>query len=381
MKTERKIFIAFLLNAFFSVFELIGGIFTGSVAIISDAVHDFGDALSIGLAYLLEKKSKRQPDNLYTYGYARYSVLGAVITNTILIFGSIFVIINAINRIINPVVIQYNEMIIFAIIGVCVNFLATYFTRDGETLNQKAVNLHMLEDVLGWGIVLLGAIVMKFTNFSIIDPLLSILVASFIMVNALKSYKEILDLFLEKTPSKFDVEKIKQALLNINEVDDVHHVHVWSLDGSNHYATMHIVSANSDIAFIKQNVKEKLKELGINHTTIEIEGLNEDCGEKVCLVNVNMSAHGHCHHHFHSYKGHDNCQCQVANSNKDANYANQNELPIFINEDVNCSCCKPESKWNSNFDRRSSKKDIWYDPMKSSKRVKTSEDSNDSGNE
>lgn len=164
MKTEKSILIAFLLNMFFSIFEIIGGIFTNSVAIISDAIHDFGDSVSIGISYFLEKKSKKKPDDKYTYGYTRYSILGATVTNTILIIGSILVIFNAIERIINPAQINYDGMIIFAVFGVAVNFLATYFTKNGHSLNQKAVSLHMLEDVLGWLVVLIGAIVIKFTR-------------------------------------------------------------------------------------------------------------------------------------------------------------------------------------------------------------------------
>ena len=301
MKTMRNILVAFLLNAFFSVFELLGGIFTGSVAIISDAVHDLGDAMSIGFAYLLEKKSKKQPDNTYTYGYARYSVLGALITSTILIVGSIFVILNAINRIINPVAINYDGMIVFAIIGAVVNFLAAYFTREGDSLNQKAVNLHMLEDVMGWVVVLIGAVAMKFTDISIIDPLLSIVVAAFILVNALKSCKSILDLFLEKIPSNFNVEQIKRDLMKIDEVQDVHHVHIWSMDGTSHYATLHVVTSFFDLPFIKNIVKEKLNEMGINHVTVEIECTGEECLEKECHVDVINSTCGCGHHHHHGH--------------------------------------------------------------------------------
>ena len=128
MKTEKNILIAFILNLSFSIFEFIGGIFTGSVAILSDSVHDIGDAVSIGISYFLEKKSKKQPDKTYTYGYARFSVMGSVITTLILLFGSCAVIYNAVIRIFNPVEINYNGMIIFAVIGAVVNFLAAYFT-------------------------------------------------------------------------------------------------------------------------------------------------------------------------------------------------------------------------------------------------------------
>ncbi|MBR5246131.1 MAG: cation transporter, partial [Clostridia bacterium] len=174
MRTEKNILIAFILNLSFSIFEIIGGFFTGSVAIVSDAIHDMGDAASIGISYFLEKKSKKQPDETYTYGYARFSVIGSVITTLILLFGSVMVIYNAVMRIFNPVEINYNGMIIFAVVGAVVNFIAAYFTKDGDSLNQKAVNLHMLEDVLGWIVVLIGAIIMRFTDISIIDPIMSI---------------------------------------------------------------------------------------------------------------------------------------------------------------------------------------------------------------
>ena len=208
MKTEKNILLAFILNLAFSVFEFVGGIFTGSVAIVSDALHDIGDAASIGISYFLEKKSKKQPDEEYTYGYARYSVFGSVITTVILLFGSIMVISNAVNRIIEPAEINYNGMIVFAIIGTSVNLAAAFLTRDGNSLNQKAVNLHMIEDVLGWVVVLLGAIVMRFTDFALIDPIMSIGVAVFILVNALKNLKEAIDLFLEKTPHGVAVKEI-----------------------------------------------------------------------------------------------------------------------------------------------------------------------------
>jgi cobalt-zinc-cadmium efflux system protein len=150
MKTEKNILLAFLLNLAFSLFEFLGGIFTGSVAILSDAVHDIGDAVSIGVSFFLERKAKRLPDATYTYGYARYSVLGGIITTLILLIGSLAVIYNAVNRLFHPTEIHYNGMILFAIVGVLVNFFAALLTREGNSLNQKAVNLHMLEDVLGW---------------------------------------------------------------------------------------------------------------------------------------------------------------------------------------------------------------------------------------
>ena len=297
MKSEKNILIAFILNFAFSIFEFIGGIFTGSVAIISDAVHDIGDAASIGTSFFLEKKSKKQPDEKYTYGYARYSVIGSVITTVILLFGSAVVIYNAISRIIEPKEINYNGMIVFAVIGVIVNLLAAMFTREGGSLNQKAVNLHMLEDVLGWIVVLIGAIVMRFTDFYIIDPIMSICVALFIFVNAIKNMKEILNIFLEKLPSGIELEEIKHHISKIEGVLDVHHIHIWTLDGQTNYATMHIVS-NGDNHTVKHLVREELKEHGISHVTLEIEEEGEHCHEEHCHVEVAHS-HGHHHHHHH----------------------------------------------------------------------------------
>jgi len=298
MKTERNILIAFLLNMSFSIFELVGGIFTNSVAIISDAVHDFGDSISIGISYFLEKKSKKKPDNKYTYGYTRYSILGAIITNTILITGSILVIVNAIKRIINPVEINYEGMIIFAVFGVIVNFLATQFTKEGDSLNQKAVNLHMLEDVLGWLVVLIGAIIIKFTEINIIDAIMSIGVAIFILVNALKSFKSIVDLFLEKIPNGIEIEELKEHIFEIKNVIGVHHIHVWSMDGFNNYATMHVVTDLKDTKELKNEIKEELKEHGISHTTIEIEEAGYECDETECTVDTE---HQHTHHHHHHH--------------------------------------------------------------------------------
>lgn len=295
MKTEKNIFIAFLLNLTFSLFEFVGGVITGSVAILSDAIHDVGDATSIGISWFLERKSKKQPDRTYTYGYLRYSVIGSVITTFVLLFGSAAVIVSAVGRIITPTQIHYDGMILFAVVGVVVNFIAAQVTKEGDSLNQKAVNLHMLEDVLGWAVVLVGAIVMRFTDISVIDPLMSIGVAVFIVINAVKNLKEILDLFLEKLPQGMDLEEIKDHILHIDQVEDVHHIHIWSMDGNNHYATMHIVTTG-DHHKIKHLVKEELQEHGIGHATLELEAPGEHCHEKECSVKACRQHHHHHHH-------------------------------------------------------------------------------------
>ncbi len=296
MKTEKNILIAFLLNISFSILEFIGGAFSNSVAIMSDAIHDLGDATSIGVSYFLERKSKKGPDEKYTYGYIRYSVMGSLITTVILLVGSLIVVFNSIKRIINPVEVNYNGMLIFAVFGVIINFGAAYFTREGDSLNQKSVNLHMLEDVLGWVVVLIGAIIMKFTDISLIDPIMSICVSSYILINTLKNFQEIIELFLEKTPKGISIPELEEHITEIKGIIGVHHIHVWSIDGYSHFATMHVIT-NEDGEKIKKKVKEELKEHGIGHSTIEIEKENEHCKDEECHVEVAAEVGGHHHHH------------------------------------------------------------------------------------
>lgn len=296
MKTQKNILIAFLLNFSFAIIEFIGGALTGSVAIASDAIHDLGDAMSIGLAYFLEKKSKEKPDEEYTYGYARYSVLGSFITTMILIVGSLFVIYHAIQRFFYPEVINYNGMIIFAIIGVIVNIAAAYVTKEGDSLNQKAVNLHMIEDVLGWVVVLVGAVVIKFTKFYAIDSIMSLLVAGFILYNAMKNLNSVLNLFLEKSPDSIKIDEIKSHLLELEDVEDIHHIHFWSLDGNNHFITMHVVT-QGEADIVKENIRTKLKELGICHATLELELPGEKCEHDECDLEFDVDTHHHHHHH------------------------------------------------------------------------------------
>ncbi len=301
MKTEKNILIAFILNLAFSIFEFVGGALTGSVAILSDAVHDIGDAASIGISYFLERKSKKQPDEIYTYGYSRFSVVGSLITTVILLFGSTMVTYNAVVRLFHPVPIDYSGMIVFALIGAGVNLLAALLTKDGDSLNQKAVNLHMLEDVLGWLVVLIGAVVMRFTDFAILDPILSICVSVFIFINAVKNLKQIENLFLEKIPADINLQEIKEHLCEIDGVLDVHHIHIWSLDESSHYATMHVVAENGGHE-LKDKIRKELKHHNICHVTLEFETPGEHCHSEICHVERSGGCgHGHHHHHHHHH--------------------------------------------------------------------------------
>lgn len=186
MKKENKILTAFLLNLFFCIFEFIGGIFTGSVAIISDAVHDLGDAVSIGASFFFERKSSKAADEKEK---EKYIFIGGALTSGVLIAGSLMAAANAVTRLCKPAELDYDGMLVFAFFGVVVNSAAAFFTRGKENMNIRAVNLHMLEDVLGWVTVLIGAAVMKFTGFSYLDPIMSIGVSAFILISAVKNLR------------------------------------------------------------------------------------------------------------------------------------------------------------------------------------------------
>lgn len=295
MKTQRNILIAFILNLSFAFFEFFGGLIIGSIAILSDATHDLGDALSIGIAYFLERKSHRPADKGHTYGYLRYSVLGGLLTNVILFVGSIGVLVGAVSRLFRPVSIRFDGMIIFAVAGVAVNFIAARFTRGGDSVNQKAVNLHMLEDVLGWVVVLAGALVMRFTHLTVLDPLMSMGVAVYILYHAEKNLKATADLFLEKTPKGVDVNDLQGHLIEIDGVEDIHHLHIRSLDGVRYCATMHI-RYSGDAHEVKELVRQELAEHGICHATLELEAPEEPCHHQGCDLHT---APSHTHHHHH----------------------------------------------------------------------------------
>lgn len=301
---NKRIGAAFFLNFFFSIFELIGGVFTNSISIISDAVHDFGDAISIAIAWFLEKKSNKKPDKVYTYGYARFSILGALVTSLVLLIGSSVVVLNAIPRIINPESVNYDGMLIFAIVGLVVNGLGAFLTSHGEHLNEKAVSLHLLEDVLGWVAVLITSIAMKIFNLPILDPILSIAIAVFILYHAIKNLKEIFSVFLEKSPNECDFNHFKEELLEENDdVLDIHHIHTWTMSGTDVYATMHIVVEDDitqdEIIELKREIKHEALHHGINHLTLEFEYEKENCDDVECNPIIESHLHHHHHHHHH----------------------------------------------------------------------------------
>lgn len=279
--TLGRMKMAFILNLAFACIELVGGLWTNSVAILSDALHDFGDALAVALAIFLEKFSHKQSDGKFSYGYRRFSTLGALITGIILIVGSIFILIEAVPRLLNPEQPNAEGMILLALLGVAVNGFAAYRVSQGNSLNEKMLMWHMLEDVVGWAMVLVGAIVMKFYDFPQLDAGMAIVLALWILYNVFKNVQEALKVFLMAAPTGIAISEVEEAVRKISLVADVHHAHLWSLDGENHIFTAHIVlqagATLPDMEAVKGQVKKRVKDFGIVEATIEVELSGEAC--------------------------------------------------------------------------------------------------------
>lgn len=286
-QSSKNLKIAFFLNLGFTIFEFIGGLYVNSIAIVSDAVHDLGDSLSLGTSWYLQHKSKQEADDRFTYGYKRFSLLGALINSVVLLLGSTYVLYEGIKRIIEPELSDAKGMIVFAIIGVIVNGYGAWKVSKGKSMNEKMVSLHLLEDVLGWLAVLVVAIILYFYENPYLDPALSICITLYILFNVVKRLKETLFIFLQGVPKEVDLKTIKNRILNINNVASLHHTHVWSQEGENHIFTTHLRLKSLDqpnqLLEVKREVKKILKEYNFHHITIEIE-----LEDEVCLLSKNI---------------------------------------------------------------------------------------------
>ena len=287
--SQARIGLAFTLNLVFTIIEFVGGVLTNSTAIMANAVHDLGDTLAIGLGWILDRMSKKEADHGYTYGYHRLSLLGALINGAILIIGSLWVLSEAIPRLADPQMPHAMGMTGLAILGVAVNGLAAYKLSGGKTLNERVLNWHLLEDVLGWLAVLIVSLVLLFVEWPILDPILSIAFTLFILVNVAKNLSQTLHLFLQGTPDKELTIEIRDKLLAINHVAGVHHLHLWSLDGERHVLTAHLVLDTPVSNAIHDEVKEDVRVVcsgyDLVHTTIELEQDLEACRDNPCLRN------------------------------------------------------------------------------------------------
>lgn len=278
--------LAFFLNFSFTIIEIIGGFLTNSMAILSDALHDLGDSLSLAISWYLENYSKKGADQDFSYGYSRFSLLGALINSTVLILGSVFILTKVIPRIFAPQAVYPEGMLYLSILGIIINGIAVLKLRGGSSLNKNVVSWHLLEDVLGWIAVLIVSIILMYKDIPILDPLLSLVINLYILYNVFKKLKKALDIFLQKVPEEIDISQLQQKIIDQSDALSVHHTHVWTLEGENNFLSTHVIIpdqfSKEDIINLKSQVKNLMAAEKIDHVTVEIEYENENCEDENC---------------------------------------------------------------------------------------------------
>lgn len=272
---SKNILVAFFLNAGFAVIELIGGYLTNSVAIYSDALHDFGDSLALLFSYFAEKLSHKDADKKFTFGYRRFSILSALINGMILLLGSIFVIYEASQRIMSPEKVSPEGMLGLAILGIAVNSFAAFRLSKDDGMNTKMVMFHLLEDLLGWVAVLIVSVILLFKPWYILDSILSILISLVILRGVYKNLIKVGLIFLQKFPDELEFEQLKKEIMDFDLVYDIHAVKGWSIDDSTYYLRFHVLVPEDTkigtVDSLKIKVKEILRTYNVTYSTIEFE--------------------------------------------------------------------------------------------------------------
>lgn len=269
---HNSLTVAFWLNAIFTVIEFIGGIYSNSSAIIADAVHDLGDTLAIGFGVWMEKYSKKPANSSFHFGYKRYSILSALFLSIFLIVGSLLMIYHASLTFFDPLMVKSDVMIYLAILGVIINGLGFYkIWKSGKQHghNSKIVMLHLLEDVLGWIAVLIGGLLIYFTSYYWIDPLLTCTISIFILWRSIPNLIETMTIFLQKSPSVL-TEKIYAEILKIPKISAIPKLKIWTLDGNSHVANLVVQSTGWDSEMIRE-VRKILEKFHIYESTIEVD--------------------------------------------------------------------------------------------------------------
>ena len=272
MKAKYTVWLAFFLNLTYAIVEFIAGGVFGSSAVLADSVHDLGDAIAIGISAFLESISNREEDSHYTLGYKRFSLLGAMITAVILMTGSVLVILENIAKIFHPQSVNDEGILWLGIIAIIINVLASLVIRKGQTKNESILSLHFLEDTLGWVAVILMAIVLRFTDWYILDPLLSLAISFFILSKALPRFWRTLKIFLDAVPEGVDIQKIKTDLAELNHVASINQLNLWTMDGLEKNAIVHVCLKEMEhMETCKESIRIFLKDCGFQNVTIEVD--------------------------------------------------------------------------------------------------------------
>ena len=300
MSSKFAVWLAFVLNFSFAIIEFIFGGLFGSSAILADAVHDLGDALAIGISAFLESISNREEDSHYTLGYKRFSLLGAILTAVILITGSSLVILENISKLIEPQPVDHEGMLWLGVIAIAINLTASLIVRKGQTKNESILSLHFLEDTLGWLAVIVVAIILRYTDWYFLDPLLSLLISAFILSKALPRFWSTLKIFLDAVPEGVDIQKIKSDLEQLDHVASINQLNLWTMDGLEKNAIVHVCLEHvNHMEVCKEAIRTLLKDCGFQNVTIEVdEDLATHRAHKRKSEELEASqSHGHDHHH------------------------------------------------------------------------------------
>ncbi len=286
--THHRIRLAFFLNLFFALIELLGGIFANSFAVTSNALHDLGDSLALALSIVLEKKSHRKSDAQFSYGYRRFSIAAAFITSLFLVSGSCLVIFFGIHQLFELTQPKTEQMMGFSVLGILVNGFSLWTMSKGKSLNEKVLSWHFVEDTLSWVLVLLAGALIRWTNWFFLDVILGMGLSFWILWNVQKNVRQILRIFLQAVPKNITPNEIESSLMMIPVVGNVHHLHLWTLDGELHILTAHILLKKdedfSQVVSLKAAIKVLLKEkFGIYEATLEFESPSEYCRDPVHL--------------------------------------------------------------------------------------------------
>lgn len=272
MKTKHAVWLAFFLNLSFAIVEFIAGGIFGSSAVLADSVHDFGDAVAIGISAFLESISNRKEDSHYTLGYKRFSLLGAMVTAVILMTGSGIVILENMVKLFHPQPVNEEGLLWLGIIAISVNVLASLVIRKGQTKNESILSLHFLEDTLGWVAVILMAIVLRYTDWYILDPLLSLAISFFILSKAIPRFWSTLRIFLDAVPEGVNIQKIKADLAELDHVASINQLNLWTMDGLEKNAIVHVCLEHvKHMEVCKESIRGLLKERGFQNVTIEVD--------------------------------------------------------------------------------------------------------------
>ena len=300
MKTKHAVWLAFFLNLSYAIVEFIAGGVFGSSAVLADSVHDMGDAIAIGVSAFLETISNREEDSHYTLGYKRFSLLGAMVTAVILMTGSVLVILGNITKLFHPQAVNDEGILWLGIIAISVNVIASLVVRKGKTKNESILSLHFLEDTLGWVAVILMVIVLRFTDWYILDPLLSLVISIVILSKAIPRFWSTLKIFLDAVPEGVDIKQVKSDLEQLDHVASLNQLNLWTMDGLEKNAIVHVcLKEIEQMELCKESIRSKLKDCGFQNITIEIDAdLASHQTHKRNMEELEaVQNHGHEHHH------------------------------------------------------------------------------------